>query len=131
MLEVTIHAPASFPGLHIWTRGGKRLAVSCPTGALLIQAGAQLEYLTANVCSRGYHEVVVTERTIGAVANARANNKSLWRISSTLFTHIRSDESLSPLGRFAGVPPLGKYNAIAGDQVAGELKAIALAVEHL
>lgn len=91
-----------------------------------MQAGAQLEYLTANVCSRGFHEVVVSDRTIDAVKTARDANKSLWRISSTLFAHIASDKSLAPIGRFGNSPLAEKYNILAGQQVAQELRAIAL-----
>lgn len=123
---ITIHAPASYPGLYIWTAQGKRLAVKCPPGTLLIQAGSQLEYLTANKISRGFHEVVVTEQTIAAAASSRRDGRSMWRVSSTMFTHIRSDESLAPVGKFSSSPLASQYDTLAGAQVADELRQIAL-----
>jgi hypothetical protein len=92
-----------------------------------VQAGAQLEYLTAGAVLRGFHEVVTTEETVAAASAARAAGVSTWRVSSTLFSHIRSDESLGPVGRFAMQPAAAQYNTLAGDQVAAELRAIALA----
>jgi oligoribonuclease NrnB/cAMP/cGMP phosphodiesterase (DHH superfamily) len=57
----------------------------------------------------------------------------LWRISSTLFTHIASDNELKPI---VGSPEeikerLKKYPPIlAGDQVNNELNAIKLHYVH-
>lgn len=46
----------------------------------------QLEWLTGGECLAGMHEVVVTDRTIGAINLARQQNRSLWRVSSTVST---------------------------------------------
>ena len=89
----------------------------------------QLEYLTAGAVLRGFHEVVTTEATVAAASVAHATGASTWRVSSTLFSHIRSDESLAPVGRFGMQPAAAHYNRLAGDQVAEELRAIALAAE--
>jgi hypothetical protein len=97
-----------------------------PAGALLIQAGVQLEHLTGGEIARGFHEVVVSDATTAAVAAARQAGRPLWRVSSTFFAHCRSDESLAPLGHFATRPGAAKYNTLAGEQVAAELKAISL-----
>lgn len=124
---ITAHGRSRFPGLFVWTRDGRRLAVKVPKGALLVQAGAQFQYLTAGHVLAGFHEVVVTPATVSAIDAARETNKSLWRISSTLFSHIASDVLLEPIGRFAmadgakAFPPKK-----AGDHVAGELAAINL-----
>lgn len=37
---LTIHGKSRFPGLYIWTRKGKRTAVSVPEGCLLLQVEA-------------------------------------------------------------------------------------------
>ena len=50
--------------------------------------GKQFEYLTGGYILAGFHEVVVSPATVAAMDAAKAQNKSLWRISSTLFGHI-------------------------------------------
>lgn len=75
----------------------------------------------------GFHEVVVAPNTVEAIERARANHKSLWRVSSTLFAHIQSDQSLAPIGKFSTEESRAKYPAIpAGQQVQEELNAIKL-----
>ncbi len=44
--------------------------------------------------------MVCTEETLQAVETAKAANCPLWRVSSTVFSHIASDVILQPLGRF-------------------------------
>ena len=44
----------------------------------------QLEWLTGGECLAGMHEVVVTKRTLEAIEVARQQNRSLWRVSSTV-----------------------------------------------
>jgi hypothetical protein len=86
-----------------------------------------MEYLTGGHVVAGFHEVVVNDNTITAIANRRALGKPLWRVSSTLFGHIASDNVLEPLGRFRNPEALAKYAAIlTGDQVSEELKVIKL-----
>ena len=46
----------------------------------------QLEWLTGGECLAGMHEVVVTKRTLEAIELAKEQNRSLWRISSTVST---------------------------------------------
>lgn len=96
----------------------------------------------------GFHEVVVAPSTVEAIARATAAGRSLWRISSTLFGHIASDVPLSVIDEFlpskrhalpvrftavgehdsmADEEALAKYPTVrTGDQVAAELRAIAL-----
>lgn len=44
----------------------------------------QIEWLTAGDCIAGMHEVVVTKRTTDAIKLASEQNRSLWRVSSTV-----------------------------------------------
>ncbi|KAM3225501.1 hypothetical protein ACQJBY_058323 [Aegilops geniculata] len=124
---LTIHGRSRFPGLNIWLSNGKKMEVKVPVGCLLIQSGKQLEWLTGGECLAGMHEVVVTKRTLEAIELAKEQNRSLWRISSTLFSHIASDATLKPLGHFAEAPNAHSYPPIcAGEYVEQELSAINL-----
>lgn len=97
---LTIHGRSRYPGLHIWARNtGRKIAVSIPPGNyLLVQAGKQLEHLTGGLIKAGYHEVVVNDATLAAVARRRAEqpDRPLIRISSTFFFHLSSDYDLAP-----------------------------------
>ena len=105
------------------------MLVKVPDGCLLLQAGKQFEWLTGGFVLAGFHEVVVNEAALAAVEAAKVAGKSLWRISSTLFGHIASDQSLKPVAHFANEPTAANYPDItAGEQVLAELKAISLAV---
>lgn len=125
---LTIHGGSRYPGLFVWTRTGRRIPVVVPEGYLLIQSGVQLEYLTAGEILRGMHEVVVSEETRAAAQKIKEMGGSMWRVSSTLFAHIRSDASLKPLGHFAHIPAAKDYGDMkAGEQVAQELRELELA----
>ncbi|KAG2443486.1 hypothetical protein HXX76_001839 [Chlamydomonas incerta] len=102
---LTVHGRSRFPGLYVWLRDGRRVAVRIPAGCLLMQAGKQLEWLTGGHIRAGMHEVVVTEVTLTAADAARAAGRSTWRVSSTVFTHCCSDAVLRPLGRFGEQQP--------------------------
>eukprot|EP00276_Gloeochaete_wittrockiana_P006547 CAMPEP_0184645618 /NCGR_PEP_ID=MMETSP0308-20130426/2129_1 /TAXON_ID=38269 /ORGANISM="Gloeochaete witrockiana, Strain SAG 46.84" /LENGTH=344 /DNA_ID=CAMNT_0027074809 /DNA_START=73 /DNA_END=1107 /DNA_ORIENTATION=- len=122
---LTCHGRSRFPGLFIWTRKGKKVLVRVPEGCLLIQAGKQMEWLTGGEVLCGYHEVVVCQETLDAMA--KPDLRSLWRISSTCFSHIASDQLLQPLGHFASNKSLNAYPPTpAGHQVEQELVAISL-----
>jgi isopenicillin N synthase-like dioxygenase len=124
---LTIHGRSRFPGLFVWTRSGKKILVRVPPQCLLLQAGRQFEWITGGHVLAGFHEVVVSKETIAAVEKAKQEQRSLWRISSTLFGHIASDATLQPIGQFANAESNAKYPAIkAGDYVQEELKAIKL-----
>jgi isopenicillin N synthase-like dioxygenase len=97
---LTIHGKSRFPGLNVWTRDGKKTGVAIPDGCLLLQAGKQIEYLTGGHVIAGFHEVIVTEATRKVVDAKIANNESVWRVSSTCFGHIQSDQVLQPLAPF-------------------------------
>ncbi|XP_021912718.1 uncharacterized protein LOC110826389 isoform X2 [Carica papaya] len=124
---LTIHGRSRFPGLNIWLKNGQKVEVKVPVGCLLIQTGKQIEWLTAGECIAGMHEVVVTGRTLDAIKLASEQNRSLWRVSSTLFSHIASDAVLKPLGHFAESPLASQYPAMcAGEFVEQELAVINL-----
>jgi len=124
---LTIHGRSRFPGLYVWTRDGVKMEVKVPPNCLLVQAGKQAEWLTGGEVLAGYHEVVVSERSVAAIERAKAAKRSLWRISSTLFGHIASDQDLQPLPKFATEETNKKYPKIkAGNQVSQELAAIKL-----
>jgi len=128
---LTIHGKSRFPGLYIWLRDGSRKLVRVPDGCLLLQAGKQLEWLTGGSITAGFHEVVVTPETQVAIERAKAEGRSLWRVSSTLFAHVASDNELKPLKPFASPEAQEKYpSLLAGTQVAEELALIKLGLEQ-
>lgn len=125
---LTIHGKSRYPGLFIWLRTGEKMLVRVPDGCLLIQGGKQLEILTGGYLEAGDHEVICSQETLEAIQRAKDNGKSLWRVSTTLFSHIASDVMLEPLGSYATEEAKKKYPPIlAGDQVQAELNMIKLA----
>jgi isopenicillin N synthase-like dioxygenase len=124
----TIHGKSRFPGLFVWTREGVKTPVAVPDGCLLVQAGKQVEYLTGGYVMAGFHEVVITSKTKSVIEARKAKGESLWRVSSTLFSHIQSDQVLQPLAPFDTAEAKEKYHAVkAGNMVQKELEAISLA----
>ncbi|KAF2073569.1 hypothetical protein CYY_005118 [Polysphondylium violaceum] len=125
---LTIHGKSRYPGLYIWLRDGTRVAVKVPPGCLLLQAGKQLEWITGGDILAGFHEVVVTEATLKTLDEAKEAGRSLWRISSTLFSHVASDKNLTLLEPFNNEANLAKYPVkLAGKQSEEELEMIKLA----
>lgn len=109
------------------TRDGHRVPVRIPAGCLLLQAGKQLEWLTGGHIAAGFHEVVCTHDTLAAAQAARDAGRPLWRVSSTVFSHIASDVVLEPLGRFSTPERCAAYPSTpAGLYVQQELKTIKL-----
>ncbi|GAW18368.1 hypothetical protein ANO14919_078430 [Xylariales sp. No.14919] len=143
---LTIHGRSRYPGLHVWARNtGRRIAVKIPAGNhLLVQAGKQLEHVTGGLVKAGFHEVVVSDATLAAVARRRAEcpERPLVRISSTFFYHLASDFDLAPIpalaeraravraeqaGRGRDEGEAVEYRPMkVGEQVQDELKHIAL-----
>jgi len=83
--------------------------------------------LTGGYIKAGYHEVIYTNKTHEAYQNAIKNKKIPWRVSSTLFGHIRYDVKLTPIGKFATTEALKEYGSpTAHAQVLDELRAISL-----
>ena len=90
----------------------------------------------------GFHEVVATPAALDLLSarscgdtspspSSSSSSRSPWRVSSTCFGHIQSDQLLQPLGHFMSEAASARYPALlAGDQVVAELKAIALDRSH-
>lgn len=131
---LTIHGKSNYGGLYIWLRNGEKKKVKIPDGCLLLQAGMQLEYLTGGTLMAGFHEVVYTDEVKKIVDTKRGENlkagkdiHKLWRVSSTLFSQIRQNVTLEPIGKYKTPESIKKYPSIlTRDQVAEELKAINL-----
>ena len=67
-----------------------------------MQAGAMFEHITGGYVLSGYHEVVYTEATKAALEKAKeeqseGKERILWRVSSTLFSHLRYNVDISPM----------------------------------
>ena len=124
---LTLHGKSRFPGLYIWLKNGKKIPVKVPYGCILIQAGQQLEYLTGGTIQAGYHEVICDENTMDFIEVEKRRNRPLWRVSSTMFTHLKSDKMLRPLRPFLNHESKLKYPPIpVGMQVRQELEKIKL-----
>ena len=62
-----------------------------------------------------------------AIERAQAAGRSLWRISSTVFMHVASDNMLRPLTEYGFEENAELYpHMLTGDQVARELSALQL-----
>lgn len=122
------HGQANHPGLIAWLRDGTSIPVRIERGWLLVQAGQQMEHATGGVVHCGLHEVVATEELARRVADACATgDEQPWRVSTTLFGHMNSDDMLEPLGLFADSPHAANYPPMrVGDQVAREINRLQL-----
>lgn len=132
---LTIHGKSRFPGLYIWLKDGTKMSVKVPDGCLLLQAGIQMEYLTGGYIKAGFHEVIYTDETKERVKKRVEENPDahVWRVSSTLFSHIKHDVSLAPLDELRELHEEGakeKYPDITSEEkTMEELKAISLHAE--
>ena len=102
----------------------KMKCVCVSVWALLVSTKSfrQIEWMTS-----GMPEVVFNRRRGEAAAKAKADGKSLWRISSTVFGHLASDRWLEPVGHFATEAAKAEYPGMyVGDFVSKELESIAL-----
>ena len=132
---LTIHGKWRYPGLYIWLRDGTKKSVRVPDGCLLLQAGIQIEWLTGGYIKAGFHEVVYTEQTKEKVEKRRETKPEghIWRVSSTLFSHIRHDLSIAPLDALSHLhdeDAKEKYPDITSEEkTIQELKAIHLHAE--
>lgn len=125
---LTVHGASRYPGLFIWLRDGRRIAVRIPHGCILLQAGTQLEHLTGGAVRAGFHEVVCVPEALEAARRARARGRPAWRVSSTVFSHLASDSLLEPLDVFATPQARAAYPPIlTGEKVQKDLQAISLA----
>lgn len=100
------------------------MRVKVPEGCLLLQAGRQMAYLTGGDIVEGMHEVVCTQDTLRALEARRACKRPLWRVSSTVFSHLSPDVMLEPL---CGRMDLDEFSPmLVSDYIASELHQIAL-----
>lgn len=133
---LTIHGKSNYGGLYIWLRNGNKSKVKIPDGCLLLQCGRQMEYLTGGTLMAGFHEVIYTDEVKAIVDEKLKENEKLkfdknklWRVSSTLFSQIRQNVVLEPIGKYKTNETIKKYPPIlTRDQVAEELKAIKLMI---
>ena len=133
---ITIHGKSRYPGLFAWLRNGKRIPVRIGDGCLLLQAGIMFEKLTGGFVMGGFHEVVFNEATQEAVNKAREEGRPLWRVSSTLFSHLRYDVVIEPLPELEGKMNMSleeariKYPPMTAEEVViDEIKQIRLWVD--
>lgn len=127
---LTIHGKSNYPGLYVWLRNGEKVPVRVPDGCLLLQSSKMLEWMTGGYFYAGYHEVIVSDETLAAAEKAKAEGKSLWRVSSTMFSTLRYDVTMKPMTRFASLPEAKNYPPISTYKyVEEELKAINLLVD--
>lgn len=98
---LTIHGKSRYPGLYVWTRDNKKMKVKVPEGCLILQAGKTFEHITGGYVLAGFHEVIYTQETKDSYEKKKAEIKdeerTIWRVSSTMFTHFRYDVDCSPL----------------------------------
>ena len=95
------------------------------------------EHITGGYVLAGFHEVVYTEGTKTALDKAKEENlnggkRIPWRVSSTLFSHLRYNVDISPMPEMVGFynkdEALLKYRKMtAHEKLMEELKAINLA----
>jgi len=123
---LTIHGKSRYPGLYAWLRNGQKLQVKVPKGCLLLQAGKTFEHLTGGFVLAGLHEVIYTEQTKEAFEKAKAENRSIWRVSSTLFSHFRFNVDCSPMPELANL-----YDAEAAKEKYGKASAFDILMEEL
>ena len=103
---LTAHGKSRYPGLYIWLRDWTKVLVKIPKGCLLIQAGSTFEHITGGYVLAGYHEVIYSEETKQTVEKVKeeihqGKERILWRVSSTLFSHMRYDTDIAPLNELA------------------------------
>lgn len=127
---LTGHGKSNFPGLYVWTKDGERISVVVPDGCILVQAGQQLEYLTAGEILCGLHEVVPPHDPgiIDAfLKKCRLGGLPGVRTTTTGFWHLAVRSTMQPVGHLASLPGAEKYPPIlAGEYVLNELRRIGL-----
>jgi isopenicillin N synthase-like dioxygenase len=134
---ITIHGKSRYPGLFIWKRDKTKMTCRIPDGCLLMQAGIMFEWITGGYILAGFHEVVYTQATkdallrLTAESEARGETRIPWRVSSTLFGHLRYDVDISPLPELEGYYNKEEAQTLypkctAFEKLVEELKAINL-----
>lgn len=134
---LTGHFQANVPGcLRAWTRTGRRFVVRVPRRHTLHQVAQEMEWVTGGELHCGMHEGVVPEDSVdpGMEAEiqrlrlaAHAAGHDLWRVTTTLFGHIRSDCPIYPLEPFATPEAVERFpRMLAGEHLARGIQLIGL-----
>lgn len=100
---LTIHGKSRFPGLYVWSRKNQKIQVKVPEGCLLLQSGKLFEHISGGYVLPGFHEVVYTDQTKAAMERAIEQDKSTWRVSSTMFTHFKWNVDCSPMAELSSL----------------------------
>jgi isopenicillin N synthase-like dioxygenase len=109
---LTMHGMSNWPGLWAWTRLFEKYAVRLPDERhLLLQVGRVLEHLTAGEVKRGYHEVVIGEDKQDILRALIEAGEQPWRVTTTSFYNIASEEMIEPKGSFAKLESAEPYFA--------------------
>ena len=98
---LTIHGKSRFPGLYVWSKKNQKIQVKVQAGCLILQSGKMFEHISGGYIKAGLHEVVYTDQTKAAMEKAVENDKSTWRVSSTMFTHFKFDTDCTPLSELS------------------------------
>jgi len=95
------------------------LKVAVPDGCILMQAGKTFENITGGYVMAGLHEVIYTEETKAKYLKAKELGNSHWRVSSTMFSHLRYNVDCSPMKELShlfdqdkALEKYGKYTAL-------------------
>ena len=134
---LTCHGKSRYPGLFIWLRNWKKMPCKIPEGCLLMQSGIMFESITGGYILAGYHEVIYTQACKDKVEEvkremeATGKKRVLWRISSTMFSHLRHNVNIAPLPEmleyYNGDEANAKYPAMsAHEKLFEELRAVNL-----
>lgn len=98
---LTVHPPATHPGLDVWTRELVKIPVRVPPGCLLAQGGRIFDWLTGGRALRGFHQVVNRPALMPEIEQARAEGRRIFRIASPIFLRPATDYRVAPIGPFA------------------------------
>ena len=82
--------------------------------------------MTGGYIKAGMHEVTYTEKTKESYLKAKAEGKSHWRVSSTLFSMLRNDVDCSPIEELSHL-----YDAEAAEQEYPKMTAHEILMEEL
>lgn len=121
----TMHGMSNWPGLWAWTRLFEKYAVRLPGEQyLLLQVGRVLEHLTAGMVKRGYHEVVIGPDKQDLLRAMIAAGQKPWRVTTTSFYNIATEEWIEPKGSFARLESAEKYQnerILCGDHMMNKI----------
>ena len=107
---ITVHTRSNYPCLVVYTTEdeARRIIAKPPPGALLVQAGLQLEWLSGGYFASGLHEVIVTEEAKEKATENVANGGDGHRITQTLFIRAENNIIVGPYDKIKDFH-LGNY----------------------